>query len=92
MAEKDTRPWWKKRTTQGMLLSAVGGILALTPGAPVIFTVANVWPVTSAMIAAALTSLGAAWGASGAARRADRKTDDTPDIPAGMKPVGKVGL
>jgi hypothetical protein len=90
---KDSRPWWRKRSNQGIVLTTIGGVLALTPGAPVIFTAFGVWPVTSAMIAAAISAFGAAWGTSGAARRADSAKQETqPDVPTPFKVVGKGGV
>ncbi len=51
-------------------LSIIGGFLVLTPGAPIVFAI-GVIPVTTAMLGALFTSLGAAFGSYGAAKRAD---------------------
>ena len=72
MADKiDTRPFWKKKTTYGIACSIIGGVLVLTPGAPIIFTIATL-PVTTSMLSALLVGLGSALGSFGAASRADK--------------------
>jgi len=66
----DNRPWWRKKTNYGICCSILGGVIVLTPGAPVVFAVWTL-PVTTTMIGMLLTSVGAAWGSYGAAKRAD---------------------
>ena len=65
------RPWWKKKTTWGIACSVVGGVLALTPGAPIVFAVASI-PVTTAMLSALFVGIGSAWGSYSAADRANK--------------------
>lgn len=72
MADKiDNRPFWRKKTTWGIVCSITGAVLALTPGAPIVFAIATI-PVTTAMLSALLVGLGSALGSFGAATRADK--------------------
>jgi hypothetical protein len=67
----DNRPWWRKRTNYGIALSLLGAVITLTPGAPVVFAIAAVVPVTTTMLGVLLTGIGSALGSYGAAKRAD---------------------
>lgn len=64
----DKRHWWQKKTNWGITCSIIGGVLSLTPGAPVVFAIASI-PVTTAMLSALLVGIGSAFGSYGVADR-----------------------
>lgn len=69
--EEKERPWWKKRRTYGAILTGIGGLFIMTPGAPVAVVIGTL-PVTWPMIGVAASWIGTnvfAWGLGKAQER-----------------------